>query len=214
MEDICTICKKLADFSCTCDNSLRFCSNDYDLIHINIEGHHQAIDLRKKRQEINQKFNSIIESLHKLKSEIVKRSNQFIRIIQLIVMIKLSSLKKNIDACKNSLKKQAILTDNFIQEFQNMKLFEPDFKTFIKITAKNFTLSKDESEVFYFELEKYLKKYEKDSKKNENSESNPERLQKFEKEFDLESKMLYKNIIEFKKKIELTFNLFLEVHTS
>ena len=52
MENICLVCKKSADFSCTCDDSLKFCSKDYLLCHNENKRNHQPIDLETSRQEI------------------------------------------------------------------------------------------------------------------------------------------------------------------
>ena len=45
MEDICLECKNLAEVSCSCDNSLRFCSKDYLFIHKPTKGVHEPIEL-------------------------------------------------------------------------------------------------------------------------------------------------------------------------
>ena len=54
MENICVVCKKSAEFCCSCDNSLLFCFNDFLKVHKNIKGSHLDIDLETLKY--NKKF--------------------------------------------------------------------------------------------------------------------------------------------------------------
>ena len=52
MDDICLVCKKSAEVSCTCDKSLRFCSKDYFFYRKEIKGDHHPIDLAWRSNSI------------------------------------------------------------------------------------------------------------------------------------------------------------------
>ena len=69
MEDICLECKNLAEVSCSCDNSLRFCSKDYLFIHKPTKGVHEPIELL-----INKEVD--IESLVKIENKSDSVSNE------------------------------------------------------------------------------------------------------------------------------------------
>ena len=82
MEDICTECKQVAVFSCSCDNALRFCLKCFLFVHKNTQGNHDPLKLDEKSKEITQKINSKIQTLYKIKSRIISESNQLIKIIK------------------------------------------------------------------------------------------------------------------------------------
>ena len=92
MEDICEVCKKPVQVFCSCETSYLYCYQDFFGVHQKGKGKHNEIDLPTKRQEINQKFVSIIENLKKVKIEIISRSNELINIIQVITKSRLSCI--------------------------------------------------------------------------------------------------------------------------
>ena len=147
MEDICEVCKKPAAFSCSCGDSLRFCSSDFFQVHRLAEGDHNPIDLAIQRQEISQKLISTIENLNKLKSQVVSKSNQLVHQIQFIATKKLSLIKKYIDTCIQASKARDFDVKKMIEEFQNIKIKQTDSEKFEKILEKNFSFFKDDERI-------------------------------------------------------------------
>ena len=71
MEDICEVCQKSAEITCSCDTSVRYCSKDYVFVHKLSRENHIPIELSKRRQEIYQKFISTIKTLNEVKFQII-----------------------------------------------------------------------------------------------------------------------------------------------
>ena len=156
MEDICETCKKPAEVSCYCNNSLRLCLKDYLFIHKEIIGDHKPIDLAQRRQEFKQKFIPTIENLYKIKSQIISKSSQLIQIIQLIATKKLSIIKKLIIGCESTSKAWDFDTEKSLKNYQNIETRETDLEMFIKIANDYFSIFKDDNEIIDPELEKAL----------------------------------------------------------
>ena len=51
--NICEVCKNFAEVCCSCDDSLKFCSKDYLLVHKEANKDHEAINLFTNTQEVN-----------------------------------------------------------------------------------------------------------------------------------------------------------------
>ena len=51
--NICEVCKNFAEVCCSCDDSLKFCSKDYLLVHKAANKDHEAIKLFTNTQEVN-----------------------------------------------------------------------------------------------------------------------------------------------------------------
>ena len=146
MEDICTECKKFAEFFCSCDNSLKFCSKCHLFVHKNTQGNHDPINSDKIRKEINSK----IQNLFELKSQVISKSYQLINIIQNIASKNIFFIEKRIDAYKKDLKNRI---EKMLKEYESIEIQESDLKLFEQIVTKIFSFFKD-NEIFDYEEKK------------------------------------------------------------
>ena len=151
MEDICTECKQLATFSCSCDNALRFCSDCYLFVHKNTQGNHDSINLDKISKEIAQKIHSKIQNLYKIKSQVIYKSNQLINIIQKISSKQLYFIQKNIDACEKNLNNRI---EKINKEYENIEFPEGDLGLFEQMVTNIFSFFKDDNENIDSEVRK------------------------------------------------------------
>ena len=193
MEYICEVCQKKAKVFCSCDTSHQYCYRDFVKVHLKTNGKHNEIDIATRKEEINQKFLSTIESLKKIKMEIISRSNEMIRIIQIITKSKLSNIKKYIDCCSEALITRDLDTQKIFKDYQNIETREAEFESFKQITIKNFSIFQDGYEIINLELQKAL------------IETKPEIL-KF-------SKNLKEIQRPIKRPIQTNFNSLLQGHT-
>ena len=184
MEIPCELCLKVADVTCSCDSSLRFCYKDFFKVHKITKGTHEPVELEKQR--INENFISVIENLSKLKSRVISKSNELIKIIQLIATKKISLIKKILDSCE-----KVLLNDEKLgKEYENLQIQESDLTSFLKIMNKSFSFFKNDNEITDGDLEILLN------------------------ESKLKSSKSLKNVEETKEPIESSFDTFLEGHTS
>ena len=190
MEDICEVCKKPVQVFCSCETSYLYCYQDFFGVHQKGKGKHNEIDLPTKRQEINQKFVSIIENLKKVKIEIISRSNELINIIQVITKSRLSCIEKYIDSCYNDFKNKGMDFDKINKDYQSIETREANIESFMKITAKNFSILKDDDEII-----------------------DPDH-QKVFLELKLKSLKFSKNLEKIQKQLKTNLSLLLQGHTS
>ena len=178
MEDICEVCQKSAEITCSCDTSVRYCSKDYVFVHKLSRENHIPIELSKRRQEIYQKFISTIKTLNEVKFQIINKSDQLVHIIQLITSKKISLIKKIIDACVNASKSKNLDTEKMFKSYQNIEFKQSDLESFVQISTKNFLIFKNDNEIIDSELEIILNetklkqfKFSKSLKKLRNNHS-------------------------------------------
>ena len=144
MEDICINCKQLAKVSCSCDNSLRLCSDCFLFFHKNNQANHDPINLNKIIKEVTQKIQSQIPNLYKLKSEVLKKSNKFISIIQNIVAKKLAFLQKEIEVREKVLE---IRTEKTLIENGLINIRESDLEMFEQIVNESFLFFMENNQI-------------------------------------------------------------------
>ena len=203
MEDICNECTKSAKVSCCCNNLLRFCSDCYLFAHKKFKGIHEPLDL--KILKINQKLNSTLEGLYKVKSQLVSKSNQLIDIIKLITTKKLSLIEKYIETCIQASETD---TENLFKDYQNMKIREAELEEFRQIANKNLLFFKDNSLKVDPEDDSLLK----NAKAQKNYEIIDTKVENLTSSIELKSIKLSKNSEKVKKQLQT--NLFLEGQTS
>ena len=62
MENICDVCKKLAQVTCSCDNTVRFCNNHEKLlIKTNLESFKFSKNLREIKKQLQTNFDLFLE---------------------------------------------------------------------------------------------------------------------------------------------------------
>ena len=190
MENICIVCKEPAKVFCSCDTSRLYCYKDFLNSHESTIGLHKKIDIASKRQELNQKFISTIQNLHKTKTKVISRSNKLINIIQLVAKSKLSSIEKYIDCCNNSLKYKDLNAEKFFNDYKNIETWESDLESFIQIVTKSFSFYNNDNEILDPEVQKLLIRGK------------------------IRSLKFSENLEEIKNQIQTNFGLYLEGHSS
>ena len=136
--------------------SHRYCYKDFVKVHQKTKGEHNEIDIATRRQEIKQKFVSTIENLDKVKREVISRSNELFRFIQIVKKSTLDIIQNYIDSCYKNLNSAELDTEKIFKDFQNIKLQESDLESFTQIAAKNFSILQNDNEIMDFELQKVL----------------------------------------------------------
>ena len=232
MEDICRICRERADVTCKCNKDIRFCLKCM-VNHLEAEkGQHKALYLSVLRTELYNKCKSNLEKIDQVKSSIIRRSKDMIRVILQITNTQLSKILNNYNQIKKIFKSNRFSDEitKMVEEYGNIEIKESELNDFTEIGKNYLSLLINKSDplppaINLEQIKNKIKKLEEKANtfkalkieiKNFKSE-----LQNKTKKLDEPKKIDNKNIIlsnnhevsSIVKELERDYKLFLEGHS-
>ena len=141
MDKSCKNCRKLAGYSCSCNNSLFFCLNDY-IQHELLPDEHSKISLSEKRNELIQQYDEIMEKITKIKMQVINKSKHLIDIIitstqkQFLELQQLSN-----QFYSNIIEKTHSKAYDLLEEYRKIQFQGDDSSNFTEIIKKYFGFS-------------------------------------------------------------------------
>ena len=169
MEEICRKCNRIAEVTCLCDKTLRYCGTHFFEHAEKKKKKHKQILLTKIH--LDAKCNIVINMLHRTENLLIGKSQKMIQVILSIVQGQLMGLKlasNNIISISKK-KRYKKRNDELVDEYGNILLNEFNLNDFTEIMKSYLCILGDDNEVLppTFNITEVIREFQKNKEENQ-----------------------------------------------